>query len=82
MSAKTNIGIPLEPERYELRAAAPYRFDLDRRDFFKFLGAGVVACRFSSQRSSHKSRAGQDNGGENHFHSRLMPGYILARTVG
>ncbi|HSU88764.1 MAG TPA: molybdopterin cofactor-binding domain-containing protein, partial [Terriglobia bacterium] len=42
MSAKTNIGIPLEPERYELRAAAPYRFDLDRRDFFKFLGAGVV----------------------------------------
>jgi nicotinate dehydrogenase subunit B len=42
MSAKTNSGIALEPERYELRAAAPYRFDLDRRDFFKFLGAGVV----------------------------------------
>jgi nicotinate dehydrogenase subunit B len=42
MSAKTNAGIPLEPERYELRAAAPYRFDLDRRDFFRFLGAGVV----------------------------------------
>jgi len=42
MSAKTNTGLPLEPERYELRAAAPYRFDLDRRDFFKFLGAGVV----------------------------------------
>jgi isoquinoline 1-oxidoreductase len=42
MSAKINIGIPLEPERYELRAAPPYRFDLDRRDFFKFLGAGVV----------------------------------------
>jgi nicotinate dehydrogenase subunit B len=42
MSAKINLAIPLEPERYELRAAAPYRFDLDRRDFFKFLGAGVV----------------------------------------
>ena len=42
MSTKTNVEIPLEPERYELRAAAPYRFDLDRRDFFKFLGAGVV----------------------------------------
>jgi nicotinate dehydrogenase subunit B len=42
MSVKANIGISLEPERYELRAAAPYRFDLDRRDFFKFLGAGVV----------------------------------------
>jgi len=42
MSAKTQIATPLEPERYELRAAAPYRFDLDRRDFFKFLGAGIV----------------------------------------
>ncbi len=34
--------VSLEPERYELRAAAPYRFDLARRDFFKFLGAGVL----------------------------------------
>ena len=42
MSAKTNFELPLEPERYELRAGAPYRFDLDRRDFFKFLGAGIV----------------------------------------
>ena len=42
MSTKTNIATPLEPERYELGAAAPYRFDLDRRDFFKFLGAGMV----------------------------------------
>lgn len=33
---------PLEPERYELRAGAPYRFNLDRREFFKFLGAGMV----------------------------------------
>lgn len=40
MSEKTQIVI--EPERYELRAAAPYRFDLDRRNFFKFLGAGVL----------------------------------------
>ena len=37
-------SIPLEPERYELRAAAPYRFDLDRRDFFRFLGAGLVVA--------------------------------------
>ena len=42
MSARTADQIPLEPERYELRAAAPYHFDLDRRDFFKFLGAGIV----------------------------------------
>lgn len=42
MKAKLNLEIPLEPERYELRAAAPYYFDLGRRDFFKFLGAELV----------------------------------------
>jgi isoquinoline 1-oxidoreductase len=42
MSEKGHAQVPLEPERYELRAAAPYRFDLDRREFFKFLGAGVL----------------------------------------
>src|SRR5260370_42694261 len=31
-----------EPERYDLASAPVYRFDLDRRDFFKFLGAGVL----------------------------------------
>jgi nicotinate dehydrogenase subunit B len=42
MSEKLQQQILLEPERYELAAAAPYRFDLDRREFFKFLGAGVL----------------------------------------
>src|SRR5579872_4160585 len=32
----------LEPERYELQAAALYRFEVDRREFFKLLGCGVV----------------------------------------
>jgi len=32
----------IEPERYELRAAPMYRFKLDRREFFKVLGCGVV----------------------------------------
>lgn len=42
MSAHKIEPVRLEPERYELNAALPYRFDLDRRDFFKFLGAGVL----------------------------------------
>jgi nicotinate dehydrogenase subunit B len=42
MSDRLYSQIQLEPERYELKAAAPYHFDLDRREFFKFLGAGVV----------------------------------------
>ena len=32
----------LEPERYELHDAPQYHFDLNRRQFFKTLGAGIV----------------------------------------
>jgi len=42
MSEKTLVQVPMEPERYELAAAAPYHFDLGRREFFKFLGAGLL----------------------------------------
>jgi isoquinoline 1-oxidoreductase len=38
----TSSPLALEPERYELSSAPLYHFDLDRRDFFKFLGAGVL----------------------------------------
>ena len=35
----------MEPERYELRARPAYHFEVDRREFFKFLGAGIlVVC--------------------------------------
>jgi len=40
--ALAESAVVIEPERYELRARSPYRFDLDRREFFKFLGAGVL----------------------------------------
>src|SRR5207237_864911 len=42
MSDKLHAPNFFEPERYELTERAPYRFDFDRRDFFKFLGAGVL----------------------------------------
>ena len=32
----------IEAERYELREAPRYRFDVDRRTFFKTLGGGIV----------------------------------------
>jgi nicotinate dehydrogenase subunit B len=32
----------LEPERYELTAPPRYCFEIDRREFFKFLGAGIL----------------------------------------
>jgi isoquinoline 1-oxidoreductase len=34
----------LEPERYELREEPRYRFDVDRREFVKFMGGGILVC--------------------------------------
>jgi isoquinoline 1-oxidoreductase len=34
----------IEPERYEFFEGPAYQFDLDRRDFFKVLGGGIVVC--------------------------------------
>ena len=42
MSRKSDIQIPLEPERYELTTPTAYHFELDRREFFRFLGAGIL----------------------------------------
>src|SRR5262249_9230136 len=36
------IGIEIEPERYELREGLAYRFDLDRRGFLKARGGGIL----------------------------------------
>ena len=49
MSGKTRVPPPSEPERYELASASLYHFDLDRRDFFKFLGAGVLVVSMLKQ---------------------------------
>lgn len=48
----------LEPERYELFAAPPYRFDIDRRDFFKLLGGGVLIISALT-----RAQARQESGG-------------------
>ena len=34
----------IEPERYEFFAEPKYHFDLDRRDFFRIAGGGIVVC--------------------------------------
>ena len=64
-SAKMPIQVLLEPERYELKAAPVYRFDLDRRDFFKFLGAGLLVFSVlkpsPAQESGGARRRGDDS---------------------
>jgi len=73
MSDKVHAPIDLEPERYELSAAPIYRFDLDRRDFFKLLGAGILVV------SVLKSAvAAQESGGRARSHGESLPREIDA----
>ena len=54
-----------EPERYELRAPASYVFESNRREFFKFLGAGVfIACAASKAGAFQESGGGRRNSEE------------------
>jgi nicotinate dehydrogenase subunit B len=73
MSNRNQAQILLEPERYELTAAAPYRFDLDRREFFKFLGAGVLVVSILKS-----AGVGQESGGANQRRGDSLPKEIDA----
>ena len=54
-----------EPERYELKARPAYHFQVDRRDFFKFLGAGIlVVCVLKDTGSGQESGRGGRSPGE------------------
>jgi isoquinoline 1-oxidoreductase len=44
MNDSTILEVELEPERYELREGPAYQFELDRRDFLKVLGGGILVC--------------------------------------
>jgi nicotinate dehydrogenase subunit B len=63
----------IEPERYELRTPSVYRFELQRRDFFKFLGAGLlVACVMKD------ALAFQESGGSRRQGDQSLPREISA----
>ncbi len=65
MSVNPDFQIPLDPERYELTAAPAYRFEVDRRDFFKFLGAGIlVVCVLKDAHALQESGAVRRSSGE------------------
>ena len=57
MSRKADLGRVTEPERYELRTPVSVLFETDRRDFFRFFGAGVfIIC------AARKAEAYQESG--------------------
>lgn len=63
-----------EPERYEFSAAPFHRFDLARRDFFKFLGAGVAVFAVSKSALAATQETAPTRG----FHSEELPEDITA----
>jgi isoquinoline 1-oxidoreductase len=73
MTGKMQLETIIEPERYELAAAPLYQFDLDRREFFKFLGAGLLVV------SVLKSGAlPQESGGRRQWREDTVPQEIDA----
>ena len=65
MTRKTDSMISLEPERYELASAPAYVFDLDRRDFFKLFGAGILLLSvLNDGASSQESGKGEKKSSE------------------
>jgi nicotinate dehydrogenase subunit B len=66
MSETTNPQFQIERERYELTADPAYRFETDRRDFFKLLGAGLLVVLVAknvhaAQESGGRGRSGQQS---------------------
>ena len=49
----------LEVERYELGAGPAYRFETDRRDFFKYLGGGIVLLLVLPADAQESGRTGR-----------------------
>ena len=65
-SSPDNFAV--EPERYELHASAIHHFDLQRRDFFKVLGAGIAIFTVAA-----KASAAQESGTRRHNGDQDQP---------
>ncbi|HSB27294.1 MAG TPA: hypothetical protein VLE19_05550, partial [Pyrinomonadaceae bacterium] len=66
MNEELEAGGLIEPERYELFEAAGYHFHLDRRDFIRTFGLGIlfivpVTRTLAQQRDQEESGRGRFN---------------------
>lgn len=57
MTDRVRMNFELEPERYEISEKKPYQFEMDRRDFFRVAGGGLVIF------SLIEGASGQESGG-------------------
>jgi nicotinate dehydrogenase subunit B len=72
MSGPSVTFVP-EPERYEFSAGPMHHFELARRDFFKFLGAGIAVFAVAKD-----SLAKQETAPTHGFHQEELPEAITA----
>jgi CO/xanthine dehydrogenase Mo-binding subunit len=72
MSRSSARFVP-EPERYEFSAGPMHHFELARRDFFKFLGAGIAVFAVAKD-----SLGKQETAPTQGFHSEELPNNITA----
>ena len=72
MSAPAVKFVP-EPERYEFSAGPMHHFELARRDFFKFLGAGIAVFAVAKN-----SLAAQETAPTRGFHQEGLPADLTA----
>jgi len=67
MNQAVEKTVDIEPERYELMEDLPYRFELDRRDFLKSLGGGLLVLYLldsaDAQEPGQNRRRGFGRGG-------------------
>src|SRR5690242_13175479 len=61
--------ISIEPERYGLLATPSYNFNLDRRDFIKILGLGILFIAPATR--SHSQQRDQGESGRGRFRDNL-----------
>jgi isoquinoline 1-oxidoreductase len=71
--SKSGEQILLEPERYEFLALPMHRFALERRDFFKLLGAGIAIIAVAKDLPAQETAPGPKA-----FHNEELPKEIGA----
>ena len=54
-SMPATVGVPVEIERYELRAAPAYRFAPTRRELFRLFGGGLLVLCLLPQAEAQES---------------------------
>jgi isoquinoline 1-oxidoreductase len=71
----------IEPERYELFESPRYHFDLDRRDFVKALGGGIVVC-LVARSAKAQQKGGRGKGGDGNRGPQQIGGWLHIGEVG